>query len=106
MRADFSSYQGEGPQACWRQVKGLQRRYGGKVAAGLYRFRLRLECVSKCLKRIFGPSGCISVLKNLDLQPVSLRFFALKCNLMASKLHLPAFKEIPHNWVVAWRGEF
>ncbi len=42
MRADFSSYQGEGPQACWRQVKGLQRRYGGKVVAGLYRFRLRL----------------------------------------------------------------
>ena len=47
MRADFSSYQGEGPQAYWRQVKGLQRRYGGKDAAGLYRFRLRLECVSK-----------------------------------------------------------
>ncbi len=23
----------EGPQACWRQVKGLQRRYGGKDAA-------------------------------------------------------------------------
>ena len=74
MRADFSSYQGEGPQACWRrvasplgrrvasplgrrvasplgrrvaspsgrQVKGLQRRYDGKDAAGLYRFRLRL----------------------------------------------------------------
>ena len=46
----------------------------------------------KCLKRIFGPSGCISVLKNLDLQPVSLRFFALKCSPMVSKLHLPAFR--------------
>ena len=42
MRGHFSTYQGEGPQACWRQVKGLQRWYGEKGTAGLYRFRLRL----------------------------------------------------------------
>ena len=46
MRGHFSTYQGEGPQACWRQVKGLQRRYGGKGSAGLYRFRLRLVLIT------------------------------------------------------------
>jgi len=45
MRGHFSTYQGGGPQACWRQVKGLQRWYGEKGTAGLYRFRLRLVLV-------------------------------------------------------------
>ena len=30
-------HQGEDPQACWWQVKGLQHRQGGKGPAGLYR---------------------------------------------------------------------
>ena len=37
----------------------------------------------------FQPSAAC---KFLDLPPVSLRFFALKCSLMASKLHLLGFR--------------
>ncbi len=46
--------------ACWRQVKGLQRRYGGKVAAGLYRFRLRLVLSNKKENRpgLVDPLAC------------------------------------------------
>ena len=31
-RADLTAFQGDFPQACWRQVKGNQRRNAGKGA--------------------------------------------------------------------------
>jgi len=31
-RADLTAFQGDSPQACWRQVKGNQRRNAGKEA--------------------------------------------------------------------------
>ena len=31
-RVDWAAYQGDFPQACWRQVKGNQRRNAGKDA--------------------------------------------------------------------------
>ena len=42
MREDFSLCQGEAPQACWRQVKGIQRRHSEKDAAELSIFGLRI----------------------------------------------------------------
>ena len=42
IRADFSLWQGEVPQACWWQVKEFQRSHSGKDAVGLALFYLSL----------------------------------------------------------------
>ena len=71
--------------------KGLRRSPRG--AAEFHRhYRIEYECVSKCLKRIFGVFDRISALISLDLAPLSLREIALKCSQIHSKLHLPAFR--------------
>ena len=62
MRVDFLSYQGEAPQACWRQVKGIQRRHSEKDAAELSIFGLRIVLILE----LDQPAGLAAAGLNVD----------------------------------------